>query len=352
MLKKLKNDLRAYSRRKIYQRYISMQNNDSDKLLVGVFFENYGKNSYALRSLEAFADGVKAAGDSLFVQRGLVYKECDVAVIFGDVRTDPGEKELKQFEQRMKFKAEVKGRHITRGLVIVDTAVLTRGSKHGINYRRVGLNSISADSATFVNPNSMPNRLNTLKSDTSIVLQPWKTKGENVVLALQRPLDASLRGSNLKRARRYFDWVIRTVNEIKSVSERDIIVRPNPASLANTFECKWLEALKAELAQHTIWRSPEIPFTAELDNAWTTVAFSSGASVDSVLFGVPAITYDPGSFAWDVTRHDCLDIETPYTPDREEWLARLACIDWSLEEMKSGLPWAKLREQLLESDGW
>ena len=352
MFKKFKSDVRTFRRRKIYEKYISAKSSEFDKLLVGVFFENYGKNSYALRSLEAVAKGVETFGDNLFVQERLRYKECDVAVIFGDVRTDPGEKDLRQFEQRMKFKAEVKGRHVSRGLVIVDTAVLTRGGVHGSDYRRIGLNSISADNATFIDPEMVPGRLDVLKSDTGISLKPWTTLGDNIVIALQRPLDASLRGSNLKRARRYYEWVVSTVAEIKSSSHRDILVRPHPASFENTFECKWLEALKMELQGRVVWGEPSVPFSDVLKNAWATVAFSSGASVDSVLSGVPSISCDPGSFAWEVTRHDCKDIETAFMPDRTKWLEKLACIDWSLDELSSGTPWGALRAQLLLSNGW
>ena len=72
----------------------------------------------------------------------------------------------------------------------------------------------------------------------------------------------------------------------------------------------------------------------ELQRAAVVITFNSNTAVESVLAGVPTITMDPGSMAWDMTSHA---IDDPLvTPERERWAATLAWRQWTLAEIESG----------------
>lgn len=54
------------------------------------------KHSYGRKSLEAMASGINAIGDRCNLINGLEYKDCDIAIIFGDVRDAPAKKKRMQ----------------------------------------------------------------------------------------------------------------------------------------------------------------------------------------------------------------------------------------------------------------
>ncbi len=82
------------------------------------------------------------------------------------------------------------------------------------------------------------------------------------------------------------------------------------------------------------------PISEALAGARLVVTMNSNSAVDAVLAGVPAISMDRGSMAWDVTTHS-FEAE-PIRPVREDWMRRLAYCQWSLEEIASGEAWEHL----------
>lgn len=74
-----------------------------------------------------------------------------------------------------------------------------------------------------------------------------------------------------------------------------------------------------------------------INGASFVVTFNSNSAVDAVLAGVPTVAVDPGSMAWDVTSHDIRD--PLVTPDRTQWVSRLAWKQWTDDEMASGFCW-------------
>jgi hypothetical protein len=74
------------------------------------------------------------------------------------------------------------------------------------------------------------------------------------------------------------------------------------------------------------------------------VTFNSTAGVDCVMAGVPTVTYDRGSMAWEMTTHTVKQFSI--TPEREKWAAALAWKQWCLEEISSGAAWETLQHSM------
>lgn len=311
-------------------------------LSIGVFTEGMAGDTYARRSLEAFADGIHASGDSVTLIDSLTYAACDIAVIFGDVR------DAKHKEKRMRLKAEVKGRHIHRGLIVIDTAILTRSTTRGASYRRIGLDGILRGEGDFCNAFRPADRWEKISRDAGLAMQPWKEDGEHILIALQRPVDASLKSTPSRRPEKYRQWVLNTVEQIRGAADRPIHVRPHPASMTQADEVAWLSALRRDLPGNIVWSDHAAGFADILKDCRVCVTFNSGAGVDAALAGVPVLAADTGSFAWEIALHDAASIETLLRPDRAQWLNNLAYAEWSLEEMREGLPWRHLKPAILE----
>lgn len=303
--------------------------------------EGVGADTYARRSLVPFARGITNSGDQVSLIDELKYAPCDVAVIFGDVREGVGKGD------RMKFKAEVKGRHIHRGLVVVDTPILSRATHVGVHYRRIGIDGLLRGEGKYRNENSSISRWNKIASEANLSMQPWKETGDRIILALQRPTDASIRFPEYRRPELYAKWVVRTVQSLRKASSRPVWLRAHPASFTNPEESRWISDLRSNLQGHVGWDDSSGSFVEALSNCWACVSFSSGSAVEAVIHGVPSFVQDSGSFAWEVSGHDVSSIESPPMPERTQWVSDLAWVEWSLEEMENGAPWQHLKPGLI-----
>lgn len=75
----------------------------------------------------------------------------------------------------------------------------------------------------------------------------------------------------------------------------------------------------------------------DLERAYCAITYCSTAAVEAVIAGVPTLTFNESSMAWDVTSHH---LEDPvYREDRTEWAANLAYRQWSHKELRDGSAW-------------
>ena len=88
-------------------------------------------------------------------------------------------------------------------------------------------------------------------------------------------------------------------------------------------------------------------FIKQLDNAYAVVNHSSNPAMQAVFNGVPVFT-SPSSLSYDVANKDYSKLQSPDTPDRDEWAHRLCHTEWWLDEIKEGKPWERIRNRILE----
>jgi hypothetical protein len=144
-------------------------------------------------------------------------------------------------------------------------------------------------------------------------IQPWR-KGRHVLVCPPSQKFGALFGFNAVA------WLQTTLNTLRRHTDRPIRVRMkkgNPVSLAE-----------------------------DLKDCHAVVAHSSNAAVEALLAGVPVFCTAPCA-AYRMGRADLSKIEMPvYPEDREPWAWNLADHQFTLEEMRSGLCWEMLQEEL------
>lgn len=146
-------------------------------------------------------------------------------------------------------------------------------------------------------------------------IKPWRFNKEGPAVVMgQVPTDMSLKGLDSYRL-----WTV-AVRKLKAAGW-DVKWRGHP--LANGFT---IDNLPLETG----------PLEDCLNEAGFVVTINSNSGVDAVLAGVPTVTMDDRSMAWDVTSHDT---EEMVMPDRTEWAHALAWKQWLLPEMASGYCW-------------
>ena len=205
---------------------------------------------------------------------------------------------------------------------------------------------ISRDEGYYNNINCPDDRWKQVKADQQLEVKDWRTKGEYVLLTLQRPGDSSLKNLLTKHGS-YKGFLEFTINEIKKHTDRKILVRPHPSRRND--QLKMLADLNLpgiEISNNVSaegFLSGATALQADFDRAWAVVGFNSNALTESIMEGIPTFSMCPSSMAWDCSNKDLSTIESPLTFDRQQWLNNLSYCQWREDECIAGLPWEHLK---------
>lgn len=137
-------------------------------------------------------------------------------------------------------------------------------------------------------------------------VQPWRWDGRHIVVCPQSDeFMATVAGRP--------NWLAEVLREIATRTDRLVVVRKKGAPR---------------------------PLRADLHGAWLLVAHSSAAAVEALLAGVPVIVTDPScAMAAFGSSFSNLETGTRRPDGREEWAARLADSQFTLNEMRDGTAW-------------
>jgi len=262
------------------------------------------------RVLLAFYDGI--SGEKELV-RGFEYKLSDIAVVFGVHKS----KVPKSFPRGKVFQQQ---RAKNLDVIVLETGYINRGDGEHHHYA-AGFNGLNGR-ADFRNKGMSDDRAILLRKNHGLRCLDWRKEGSHILLCGQVPWDASV-----EMCSDYPDWLRFITGQIKYHTKREIRFRPHPlAKLPPIKGCTYSTA----------------PLREDLEDCWATVSFNSNSSVESVIEGVPAFTFDAGSMAKEVSSQWLQEIERPHMPDRHQWLNDLAYTQWTLNEMREGQAWKHL----------
>lgn len=167
----------------------------------------------------------------------------------------------------------------------------------------------------------------------------WERDGY-LLVAGQVPWDVSVQDTD------HVAWCRETVDRVKRLGF-EVRFRPHPLARGTDYDVAAVQDTRA-LAE-------------TLGGARAVVTWSSTLGVDALLAGVPVIAMNRGSMAWPIAAHSLkalVGLRFPPTahwlqaldelrlPDTAHWFARLAHCQWSVEEMRAGLPWRQLAPAL------
>jgi hypothetical protein len=138
-------------------------------------------------------------------------------------------------------------------------------------------------------------------------IKPWNKNGRNIIVADTLPDYWNLFS--------YPNWTADTVQVLKSLTDRPIVVRA---------------------------KESKTPLYDELRNAHCLVTHGSIAAVEAVVMGCPVFV-DPMCAAALVGQTDLGNIETPVYPQRQPWLNSLAYCQFNEQELIDGTLWKLIR---------
>ncbi len=316
------------------------------RLRIGIFPAT-AKPGLRQQALRAFATSLSRAGHDMEWVEAASYRTCNLAVIYGF----PG---LGGQGRRHAVRQSITAAH-KRTVLIVETPLFGRkvpALKRGIlpfiirrpdetfDRFRVSLNGCFWDDGIFCNEPTEAGRWSALRKELGLEVKDYRKHGEHLLLAGQVPGDASLRGVDI------LGWMENTARELADASDRPIVIRPHPRSDHNALASMMR---RLQTVRRIAWDvKPGGSLRDSLTNAWATVTFSSGAAIDSLLMGIPAISMCPSSMAWPVTDHDIQKVNLPTLYDRHPWLDQLAHSQWTIAEIESGAVWARFETSVFD----
>lgn len=157
------------------------------------------------------------------------------------------------------------------------------------------------------------------------LVKHWRTHGNGYALIVgQVPGDMSLDGVNMGA------WYLRAL-EVMRARGYEVKFRAHP------------EAERRGLLAGGVLADLKLSGSLEdaLSGAAVVVTMNSNTGVDAALAGAPTIACDHGAMAWPVVAKG-IDAEL-VTPDRTDWLRRLAWRQFALEEIASGDAWEHIK---------
>ena len=313
---------------------ISSGSNNTERNILRAFFDGIEKYYFEKFKIDNYKSLKKQHGIDLRLSYDPEIEKCDVAVQFGTVKERAAEHHATKASIRKNAKS----------IVFVETPLLGRVIDKNNNYDfyRIGVNGFLNNDGIFYEENKVDaNRIEFLKNHLDIPSFPgWKdhTKG-NILILLQLPGDASLRGQRLS------EWLIDTVRHIRATSERPISIRFHPA-MSDKGRAEFFSEvypLVFDNYKNIIWQNGIFKsLKDELVEAGICISYSSGSSIDAVLNGVPCITTDEGNLAYNISSHRLDNLTNPKLASHEEikkWIDYLANSQWCENEMLTGTVW-------------
>ena len=268
---------------------------------------------------EAFIESLKKAGDEVQINED---KNSDVAVIWSVL-----------WQGRMLGYQNIwnECQNKNKPIVVLEVGGIKRNETF-----KVGINGVNRE-ADFANQNVDSDRWKKF----NIELKPWTHAGEEIIICGQHHNSHQWRNNP-----KMYKWFEQQITEIRKYSDRPIVVRPHPRNHVNidTTKFKNVNVIPPIKNQNTY---DDTNFNEILKNAWAVVNYSSNPAMQSVFNGVPVFVSE-ASLSYDVGNSSLADINNPNMPDRQNWASSLAYTEWTTEEIKQGLPWARIKKRLKE----
>jgi hypothetical protein len=284
---------------------------------IALFPDNGSLNSKLV--FAALIEHLRAKGEEIYINED---RDCDIAVIWSVLwlgRMAANKKIWDSFQAKNK------------PVVVMEVGGLKRNTTW-----KMGINGINRD-ADFANQTFDNKRWPLF----NIEMKPWKQTGNVIIICGQH--DTS---QQWKKNPRMSNWIEQQIKEIRKYSQKPILIRPHPRNNFDFDEKKYTN-VRIKKPQRDWTTYDDTDFKKTLKSTWAVVNHSSNPAIESVINGIPVFVSE-SSLCYDVGNANLSDIEKPAMPSRLNWANKLSYTEWTTQEIRDGLPWARIRQRLEE----
>ena len=295
---------------------------------------NPTKHSRKIQCLESFAEGVRATGDTVVVEWEHRYTPSRLAVMLGWATTNIGGRNI-TLRKQIIAEQRIKNNHT----MCIDASCWKYIDEQG-KYLRYSLNGPFYNQAEYANKNSTDAKWKEISQALNVSLTSSYNSNGYILICMQRD------GGFAMKALNPMDWLHHKINQIRSITQRPIYIRPHPGK----YNMQDFDAYTGKFAKRlniTVIEPNQSRLLDNLQSAHSAVFFNSSASVAAVCAGIPVFVDDSSCVSWTVANQDIAQIETPGTFDRTQWIWDLAAAHWSDEDARAGRIYQKFLPYLV-----
>ena len=309
-------------------------------------------NSYEL--LYHLKEGIEAAGDDAVIVNenmsgptveGEMTPTAPMAAMFGY----GGDKQMHHTKGRRRELADnCRAKKIP--LVTFDGGLLSsfgNVSTSPDHHFRVSLYTPMND-GNFLSENSPSDRWEMLVKKFNVKYEPWrKSDPSDPIIFVMQPKD-NWSMNELDP----IDWFKGVYEKLRPITNRKFIVRPHPNNVSNILEREKELPSDVEIQytkKHFVGDEKKyyrFHFQDVITNCHAVVTHNSTASIDSCVRGIPTFVTSDLAICWPVANKDLNNIETPEYPDRTQWLHNIGYMQWTTDEIRSGVVFKRFKEKL------
>jgi len=180
-------------------------------------------------------------------------------------------------------------------------------------------------------------RWNELQSKHFIPVNDWKSHGDYILFTLQLDGDSALNRLIYNNIA-YKDYCCDIIRKIKSITDRPILIRSHPLDKTVVTHIK-------SVFGETLSYSDQPDLFQDFKRSYCMITYNSTSCVESALYGLPTITLDPSAVA-DPVSNSLEDLESLKEFDRDDWLQRIAFMQWKGGELSNGYVWNLLKSHM------
>ena len=206
-----------------------------------------------------------------------------------------------------------------RPVIVVDVGALYRGETW-----KIALNNITAEGHYGHTENLDWDRPKKLGISLAINV----TRSPQIVIAAQHA-----RSLQVEKLSTIETWIMSQIEQLRSVTDRPIVIRPHPRSRLNRFKLTQLPAgvvIEQPVRIANTYDSYNLAFDCH-----AMVNYNSGPGIQAGLAGTRPIV-DQSSLAYPISIK-INDIEKSYTVDRDQWLVEICHTEYTVKEIEQGL---------------
>jgi hypothetical protein len=205
-------------------------------------------------------------------------------------------------------------RQQNKPVIVIDIGALYRGETW-----KIALNNITA--AGYYGHQEHLDSDRPRKLGISLALN--FSRNPNIVVAAQHKSSLQVNDINME------DWIVKQIEQLRTVTDRPIIVRPHPRCPLNMFSHDQSVTLEEPRKIANTYDSYNLVFDCH-----AMVNYNSGPGIQAALAGTRPIV-DVTSLAHPVGI-DIQNIDQPYTIDRDQWLIEICHTEYTLKEIEQG----------------
>lgn len=215
-----------------------------------------------------------------------------------------------------------------RPVMIIEVGNLSRGITWRISLNNVNLLGYFGEGHI---DESRPQKL-------GFDLKPYNPKRKSAVL-LASQHERSLQWEGMPSMS---EWVAGTVQRIRKYTDREIVVRGHPRSRINYIPLDRTVTISVPKRLIDTYDDFDIDYGYHC-----VINHNSGPAVQAAIDGTPVIC-DSSSLAWPIS--DSLEnVESITLKDRESWFLNLCHMEWTVDEIRQGIPFDRMKKYLYDN---